>query len=645
MSSCIGAVQAAEVPMERRRAPSWVLVNAVICVLVVFALIGQSQAHAGCNHDHEHDHTADDWTSQGFSSFDGDSHAHHMHSRDDHGHAHHHHSNQKGSHSHHDHGHSQKRGRDLSHGSSKKADRSKGWRPAEEMAEERELREFGFEPEIDDHDESDIELVGSIDVGLWLRAMGSSLAVSLASLICLMLIPFIPYGGGMPSRTFVDSLAAFGVGAMLGDAFLHQLPHAFGSGGHAHAHGAHDHEHGHGHEGHAHEHGATGAHGHSLADLAVGLSVLVGILLFFIVEKIVRSVEAESQKGKAVPFSGGHHHHHHGSKHKHGKGEAEEDEDKKEAVAVPEAKEEEKGGKGEEDSNGGEEKDEVEDGFVLASASKVEDGKKGGKGKAKGLKQRKTAGAGDAQSAAADVVVASGGDVAAGGGATTSPSAPAESAAEGEKKRRKKKKAKEEDAAGPEAETPAEGKAGSAAVAKSQKEKDSKAVKKVEGGAAMESQSKEQAGSSMMVLGYLNLFSDGVHNFTDGMSLGAAFLHHGSLGGYSRMLFMLAHELPQEVGDFGILLRAGFGVFRALAFNFLSALMAMAGTAFALLLGGNPGHSSIIEGFTAGGFIYIAVAGVMPDMHSSGTGLRVTLLQLFCMAAGMAVAVGISLME
>jgi zinc transporter 7 len=87
-------------------------------------------------------------------------------------------------------------------------------------------------------------------------------------------------------------------GAMLGDSFLHQLPHAFG-GGHSHS---HDHE---GHN-HAHEH----AHAHSLEDLSVGLSILFGIVLFFIVEKIVRYVEDNSQKG-AHSMGHGHHHHHH----------------------------------------------------------------------------------------------------------------------------------------------------------------------------------------------------------------------------------------------------------------------------------------------------------------------------------------------
>ncbi|KAI7994612.1 IAA-alanine resistance protein 1 [Camellia lanceoleosa] len=55
---------------------------------------------------------------------------------------------------------------------------------------------------------------------------------------------------------------------------------------------------------------------------------------------------------------------------------------------------------------------------------------------------------------------------------------------------------------------------------------------------------------SNLVFGYLNLFSDGVHNFTDGMPLGSAFLLYGSVGGWSRTLFLLADELPQEVRFF-----------------------------------------------------------------------------------------------
>jgi zinc transporter 7 len=135
------------------------------------------------------------------------------------------------------------------------------------------------------------------------------------------------------------------------------------------------------------------------------------------------------------------------------------------------------------------------------------------------------------------------------------------------------------------------------------------------------------------------------HNFTDGMALGSAFLLHGSVGGWSRTLFLLAHELPQEVGDFGILVRSGFTVSKALFFNFLSALVALAGTALALSLGKDPGHSSLIEGFTAGGFIYIAVAGVLPQMNDQKTTLQSSIVQLISLAMGMLVALGISLVE
>uniref|UniRef100_A0A0D3H175 IAA-alanine resistance protein 1 n=1 Tax=Oryza barthii TaxID=65489 RepID=A0A0D3H175_9ORYZ len=151
--------------------------------------------------------------------------------------------------------------------------------------------------------------------------------------------------------------------------------------------------------------------------------------------------------------------------------------------------------------------------------------------------------------------------------------------------------------------------------------------------------------NSNMVFGYLNLFSDGVHNFTDGMALGSAFLLHGSVGGWSRTLFLLAHELPQEVGDFGILVRSGFTVTKALFFNFLSALVALAGTALALSLGKDPGHSSLIEGFTAGGFIYIAVAGVLPEMNDQKTTVKSSMIQLVSLTMGMLVALGISLVE
>jgi zinc transporter 7 len=103
----------------------------------------------------------------------------------------------------------------------------------EEIAEEAdlELESFGY----DEHDHGHHHHhhghghggTEASPMGVWLSAMGCSLLVSMASLVCLILLPVI-FFQGKPSKAMVDALAVFGAGAMLGDSFLHQLPHAFG---------------------------------------------------------------------------------------------------------------------------------------------------------------------------------------------------------------------------------------------------------------------------------------------------------------------------------------------------------------------------------------------------------------------------------
>jgi len=119
-------------------------------------------------------------------------------------------------------------------------------------------------------------------------------------------------------------------------------------------------------------------------------------------------------------------------------------------------------------------------------------------------------------------------------------------------------------------------------------------------------------------VGYLNLIADAVHNFTDGAAVGLAFLSGGPAAGWAKTLVMLAHEVPQEIGDFGVLVGAGFSVVDALRLNFASALTAVAGTFVALVLCDDSGHGgrysptwidgAVVEGFTAGGFVYVAAA-------------------------------------
>ncbi|CAO2841284.1 unnamed protein product [Amaranthus hypochondriacus] len=438
-----------------------------------------------------------------------------------------HHSCSHGHHHHHDHHlHHHDHDHDHHHGDRDEVNQSvKKKLLPEELAEEEDLKLYGFASDDihihDDHlDGSHSQLSG---IGLWIHSMGCSLLVSLASLICLTIVPIL-CAHGTPSKAVVDAMALFGAGAMLGDAFLHQLPHAF-SGGHSHAHDHHVHS----EDSHSHSH----SHAHSLEDLSIGLSILTGIVVFLIVEKVVRYVE-EVSGGEHSGMHAHHHHHHRKSSKKH----KDKDYTDEKSVQKP-----------------------LNEKILDGDDDAKQDSRSGME-----LRKRNRKGSGD------------------------------------------------------------------------------KSNKDVSEGKLAETKFTKQP--SKLVFGYLNLFSDAVHNFTDGMALGSAFLLYGAVGGWSRTLFLLAHELPQEVGDFGILVRSGFSVSKALFFNFLSALVALAGTALALLLGQNPGQSSLIEGFTAGGFIYISIAGVLAEMNNNGSSsLKSSVSQLISLMLGMGVALWISLVE
>lgn len=115
--------------------------------------------------------------------------------------------------------------------------------------------------------------------------------------------------------------------------------------------------------------------------------------------------------------------------------------------------------------------------------------------------------------------------------------------------------------------------------------------------------------------GYMNLFGDSIHNFIDGLIIAATFLTDIRLGVITTLAVAL-HEIPQEIGDFGVLLYAGFKKQKALIANFLVALT--------VVLGGVVGYflSFFVESFVkfllpvaAGGFIYIAASDLMPEIR------------------------------
>ncbi len=135
---------------------------------------------------------------------------------------------------------------------------------------------------------------------------------------------------------------------------------------------------------------------------------------------------------------------------------------------------------------------------------------------------------------------------------------------------------------------------------------------------------------------YMNLFGDGVHNFIDGLIIGASYIVSIPIG-IATTIAVILHEIPQEIGDFGVLLHGGFTKRRALLLNFVSALIAVGGTIIALVIGSQSQNViNFLIPFAAGGFIYIAGSDLIPELHKEEK-LPVSLLQLLFFIIGIAV--------
>lgn len=114
---------------------------------------------------------------------------------------------------------------------------------------------------------------------------------------------------------------------------------------------------------------------------------------------------------------------------------------------------------------------------------------------------------------------------------------------------------------------------------------------------------------------YLILVGDGLHNFVDGVAIAAGFLVNPAVG-IATTVAVAAHELPQEIADYGILVRGGYTRRRALVANFLSGLVAVAGAALTVTFGDFiAGYAGFILAVTAGMFLYIAAADLVPAVQ------------------------------
>ena len=405
---------------------------------------------------------------------------------------------------------------------------------------------------------------------LYAMAMGASFGVSCASLVAVCLIPLVLPSSSdagasarVPSRRVVRALSAFAVGALLGDAFLHQLPHAYAAAASSDAREVYD-----GRE-------PVSAFASTIRAQRVGLAAMAGSLAFYLVERLVRA------HGATGVFDHAH------------------------DVAVA-AKGKGRVARGRSSSR--RRRDETDEDHAEAPE--------------------------DAPSVPARRRVSSRSRGARAAASARSPSPTP-------RRRRRGREAAHETSADPR---------GSETETSDTWRDDVLGIFRVVGvGRSDAARDVGPRANSARAGGVLNLIADGAHNFTDGVAIGAAFVAGGPVAGWSKTALALAHELPQEIGDYGMLLSAGYGPWIAVCLNFVSALAALLGTAAALALGdggfrvGIDAGAAAVDGFVAGGFVYLALGSAAAELQRAseepGHGRWDDVTQVSAMVAGgMAVA-------
>jgi len=133
--------------------------------------------------------------------------------------------------------------------------------------------------------------------------------------------------------------------------------------------------------------------------------------------------------------------------------------------------------------------------------------------------------------------------------------------------------------------------------------------------------------------GYMNLIGDGLHNFIDGIVIAGAYAADIRMG-LITTLAVIIHELPQEIGDFGVLIHAGFSKRKALIFNLFSAATAIVGALVGIyLLSAGSQLQGYLLSVAAGGFLYIAASDLLPEMRKEPVGKKL-LLSVLMFALG-----------
>jgi zinc and cadmium transporter len=153
-----------------------------------------------------------------------------------------------------------------------------------------------------------------------------------------------------------------------------------------------------------------------------------------------------------------------------------------------------------------------------------------------------------------------------------------------------------------------------------------------------------EADHSIRPVGYMNLLADGVHNFIDGAIIGASYVVSLHVG-IATTMAVIFHEIPHELGNFFVLVYAGFTRKRALFFNFLSAVFAILGTIISLLVGARvENFSSVMLPLAAGGFIYIAGSDLVPELNKESR-LGKSAVQMLAIGLGVGLMLLLDMLE
>lgn len=158
-----------------------------------------------------------------------------------------------------------------------------------------------------------------------------------------------------------------------------------------------------------------------------------------------------------------------------------------------------------------------------------------------------------------------------------------------------------------------------------------------------------QVPQSIAAMAWMVIIGDGLHNFSDGLAIGAAFAS-GLSGGLSTTIAVFCHELPHELGDFAVLLKAGMSVRQAVFYNVVSSVLCLLGMAIGISLGNVHSASSWIFAGVGGMFLYIALVDMLPELsvnpsHGNKRAVHQLGIQLLGVSLGVSTMFVIALYE